>query len=118
MQEYKMFIANKEQIAYMFDMNAKRTGDYKNWESFKKNALDNYDNRIVYMGMLGDEIITEATAIINENGLTVQDKENLVGDKMLIYKHLELKKATITKDTFQNFISLWSLNLNQKDLKD
>lgn len=114
MQEYKMFIANKEQIAYMFDMNAKRTGDYKNWESFKKNALDNYDNRIVYMGMLGDEIITEATAIINENGLTVQDKENLVGDKIAYLQAFRTKEGYDNKGYFSKLYKFMESELKSK----
>ncbi|UKI26777.1 MAG: hypothetical protein L6V91_08570 [Bacilli bacterium] len=48
-------------------------------KNLKKESLRNVDNRIVYMGLLNDKIIAEATAIISEKDLDMQNKEDLVG---------------------------------------
>ena len=76
------------------------------WKEFKKESLRNVDNRIVYMGLLNDKIIAEATAIISEKDLDMQNKEDLVVVKF-IYQLLEQIKNIKIRDIFQNYINLW-----------
>lgn len=81
-KEYKCLIADKELIIRKWDEEIRRHNNSKMWMEFRDHSLRNMNTRIVYMGMLGDEIITEATAIISDNDLDMQSKENLVGDKI------------------------------------
>ena len=76
--EYKCVIADKNLITKKFDLEIKKHHNSKIWNEFKQIALDNLDTRIVYMGLLNDKIITEATAIISDKDLNMQNKEDLI----------------------------------------
>lgn len=76
---YKCTIADEQLLIRKWDKEiAKHNGAY-NWISFKESSLKNKDKRIAYMGILGDDIITEATAVISEEDPDIQNKDGLVG---------------------------------------
>ena len=78
---YKCVVANKDLIIKKWDEEIRKHNNSKTWIDFKEKSLRNLDTRIVYMGILNDEIITESTAIISINDLDMQNKDNLVGKK-------------------------------------
>lgn len=76
--EYKCVIADKTLIIKKFNLEIEKHHNSKMWKEFKQIALDNLNTRIVYMGILDNKIITEATAIISNKDLNMQNKENLI----------------------------------------
>ena len=77
---YKCLIADKNLIVKKWDEEIKKHNNSSVWKQFKENSLNNLSTRIVYMGILNDEIITECTAIISDKDLNMQNKENLIGN--------------------------------------
>ena len=77
---YKCIIATKELLTKKWDIEIKKHDNSDVWKKFKIESLRNIDNRIVYMGILNNEIITEATAIVSENDIDMQNKDSLVGE--------------------------------------
>lgn len=82
MENYKFIIADKELIIKKWDIEIKKHNNSDKWKEFKEIALQNLSTRIIYMGLLNNEIITEATAIISYQDNDIQNKDNLVGDKI------------------------------------
>ena len=78
---YKCLIANKEMIIKKWDEEIKKHNNSELWTNFKEQSLRNINTRIVYMGLLGDEIIAEATAVVSSDDLDMQNKEGLVDAK-------------------------------------
>ena len=81
MDNYECVIASKELIIKKWDEKIKNHNNSELWKQFKRQSLRNLDTRIVYMGLLNGDIITEATAIISENDLDMQNKDGLIGNK-------------------------------------
>lgn len=81
MDNYECVIASKELIIKKWDEEIKNHNNSELWKQFKRQSLRNLDTRIVYMGLLNGDIITEATAIISENDLDMQNKDGLIGNK-------------------------------------
>ncbi len=81
MDNYECVIASKELIIKKWDEEIKNHNNSGLWKQFKRQSLRNLDTRIVYMGLLNGDIITEATAIISENDLDMQNKDGLIGNK-------------------------------------
>jgi len=81
MKKYKCLIADLEMINKKWDKEIEDHHNSIQWIEFKNISIKNRNTRIVYMGVLNDEIITEATAIISEDDLDMQNKDKLVGNK-------------------------------------
>lgn len=82
MENYKCIIADKELIIKKWDIEIEKHNNSDKWREFKEIALQNLNTRIIYMGLLNNEIITEATAVISYQDNDIQNKDNLVGDKI------------------------------------
>ena len=80
MENYKCLIASKDLIIKKWDQEIENHNYANDWIMFKEESLNNLETRIVYMGLIDEKIITEATAIISENDLNMQNKDNLVGN--------------------------------------
>ena len=80
MTNYECVIATKELIIKKWDEEILKHNNSELWKSFKEKSLRNIDTRIVYMGLLNGNIITECTAIVSKNDLDMQNKDSLVGD--------------------------------------
>ena len=91
---YKCVVANKDLIIKKWDEEIRKHNNSKTWIDFKEKSLRNLDTRIVYMGILNDEIITESTAIISINDLDMQNK-----DKLYKFMEEDLKKRGFTSLT-------------------
>ena len=78
--DYECVIADEKLITKKWDYEIKKHNNSSIWEEFKEKSLRNMENRIVYMGLLNGEVITECTAIISSRDLGIQNKENLVDD--------------------------------------
>ena len=80
MTNYECVIATKELIIKKWDEEILKHNNSELWKNFKEKSLRNIDTRIVYMGLLNGNIITECTAIVSKNDLDMQNKDSLVGD--------------------------------------
>ena len=69
---YKCVVANKDLIIKKWDEEIRKHNNSKTWIDFKEKSLRNLDTRIVYMGILNDEIITDANYKLSKAKL---DKE-------------------------------------------
>ena len=81
MDNYECVIASEELIIKKWDKEIKNHSNSELWKQFKRQSLRNLNTRIVYMGLLNGNIITEATAIISEKDLDMQNKDGLIGNK-------------------------------------
>lgn len=78
MEDYICQIADVNLIHQKWDEEIAKHQHSLQWIEFKKNALQNLQTRCVYMGILNGHIITEATAIFEQDP-NIQNKEGLVG---------------------------------------
>lgn len=97
---FKCVIATKDLIIQKWNEEIKKHNDSDVWKEFKKESLRNVDNRIVYMGLLNDKIIAEATAIISEKDLDMQNKEDLVGSGKVYLSAFRTNKEYQNKGYF------------------
>lgn len=112
MNNYKCMIAQKEMINKKWDQELAKHENKELWEKFKESSLRNLENRIVYMGILNEEIITECTAIISSSDLDMQNKENLIGDKKAYLTAFRTNKEYEGKGYFSKLYKFM-----EKDLK-
>ena len=79
-KKYICKIATLEELTKKADYEINRHQGNMMWEEFKNRAIKNFNegNTITYIGILDNEIICEATAIINENGF-IGDIEDITG---------------------------------------
>lgn len=111
--DYKCVIADKDLIIKKWDEEIKKHNNSENWIKFKEKSLRNLNNRIVYMGILNDRIITESTAIISSNDLDMQNKDNLIGDKVAYLTAFRTNKEYENKGYFSKLYKFM-----EKDLKN
>ena len=81
--KFECRIPSVEEVDRRWDYLTKdRTTDKKNWEKWRKEALENFTSgkTIIYFGFMDDEIICEATAVIKP---LKEDKftEDLISEK-------------------------------------
>lgn len=84
---------------------------------FKAESLRNIDNRIVYMGILNDEIITGATAIISENDTDMQNKEGLIGEDKAYLTAFRTNKEYENQGYFSKLYKFMENDLKKKGFK-
>ena len=110
-------IANLNMIIEKFDEEIKNHENKEEWESFKETAVKNFDNRITYMGLLNGKIITEATAIISNNDLGIQNKDGLLDDKTAYLTAFRTNKAFQGKGYFSKLYKFMEKDLKQRGFK-
>ncbi|MBR3199136.1 MAG: GNAT family N-acetyltransferase [Bacilli bacterium] len=117
MEEYKCKIATKEELIKKHDYEiAKHPNDQK-WEEFKKISLNNFNTRVTYIGLLNDDIITEATAIISNDDLDMQNKENLIGKDIAYLTGFRTTKEYEGKGYFSKLYKFMENDLKQRGFK-
>ena len=77
--DYKCVVADERLLTQKWDKEIAKHDGAQNWVMFKESSLKNMDKRIVYLGILDGEIITQATAVISEKDPDTQNKDGLVG---------------------------------------
>lgn len=110
-------IANLNMIIEKFDEEIKNHENKEEWESFKETAVKNFDNRITYMGLLNGKIINEATAIISNNDLGIQNKDGLLDNKTAYLTAFRTNKAFQGKGYFSKLYSFMEKDLKQRGFK-
>ncbi len=110
---YKCVIANKDMIIKKWDEEIARNNNSLMWKQFKNISLRNLDTRIVYMGLLNEEIITECTAIISKNDLDMQNKDGLIDSKKAYLSAFRTNKDFENKGYFSMIYKFM-----EKDLKE
>lgn len=114
---FKCVIATKDLIIQKWNEEIKKHNDSDVWKEFKKESLRNVDNRIVYMGLLNDKIIAEATAIISEKDLDMQNKEDLVGSGKVYLSAFRTNKEYQNKGYFSKLYKFMEKDLKEKGYK-
>lgn len=115
--DYKCVIASKELIIKKWDEEIKKHNNSDIWKEFKKEAIRNINNRIVYMGILNNEIITEATAIISKNDVDMQNKDGLVGESTAYLSGFRTNKEYQRKGYFSKLYKYMEKDLKSKGYK-
>lgn len=115
--EYNCIVADRNLIIKKFDFEIKKHHNSKMWKEFKQIALDNLDTRIVYMGILDNQIITEATAIISNKDLNIQNKEDLVSKDTAYLTAFRTNKEYEGKGYFSKLYKFLENNLKNLDFK-
>lgn len=114
---FKCVIATKDLIIEKWDEEIEKHNDSDVWKEFKKESLRNINNRIVYMGILDDKIIAEATAIISENDLDMQNKDGLVGNGKVYLSAFRTNKEYQDKGYFSKLYKFMENDLKEKGYK-
>lgn len=114
---YKCIIATKELLTKKWDIEIKKHDNSDVWKKFKIESLRNIDNRIVYVGILNNEIITEATAIISENDLDMQNKDGLVGNGKVYLSAFRTNKEYQNMGYFSKLYKFMENDLKEKGYK-
>jgi ribosomal protein S18 acetylase RimI-like enzyme len=117
MNSYKCVIADKDLIIKKWDCEIKKHNNSKLWIQFKKESLKNLDTRIVYMGLLNGEIITEATAIVSEYDFNMQNKDGLIGDKKAYLTAFRTNKEYENKGYFSKLYKFMENDLKKRGFK-
>ena len=117
MTNYECVIATKELIIKKWDEEISRHNNSKLWKEFKKISLNNLDTRIVYMGILNDEIITECTAIISLGDLNIQNKDNLIGNNKAYLTAFRTNKEYQNKGYFSKLYKFMENDLKNRGFK-
>ena len=112
--EYKCVIADKNLIIKKWDEEIKRHNYSEEWKIYKEQSLSNMDTRIVYMGLLDGKIITEATAIISENDLDMQNKDGLVGNGKVYLSAFRTNKEYQDKGYFSKLYKFMENDLKKE----
>ena len=114
---FKCVIATKDLIIGKWDEEIKKHNDSDTWKEFKKESLRNIDNRFVYMGILDDKIIAEATAIISLDDLDMQNKDGLVGNGKVYLSAFRTNKEYQNKGYFSKLYKFMENDLKEKGYK-
>ena len=114
---YKCIIATKELLTKKWDIEIKKHDNSDVWKKFKIESLRNIDNRIVYVGILNNEIITEATAIVSENDIDMQNKDSLVGSGKVYLSAFRTNKEYQNKGYFSKLYKFMEKDLKEKGYK-
>lgn len=117
MNSYKCVIADKDLIIKKWDCEIKKHNNSKLWIQFKKESLKNLDTRIVYMGLLNGEIITEVTAIVSEYDFNMQNKDGLIGDKKAYLTAFRANKEYENKGYFSKLYKFMENDLKKRGFK-
>ena len=117
MKEYKCVIANKDMIIRKWDYEIQKHNNSMLWKNFKEESLSNMNTRIVYMGLLDGEIITECTVIISSDDKNMQNKDELIGDTMAYLTAFRTNKDYEGKGYFSKLYKFMENDLRNKGFK-
>ena len=117
MPNYECVIATKELIIKKWDEEIIKHNNSELWKSFKETSLRNLSTRIVYMGLLDGNIITECTAIISSDDLDMQNKDNLVGDSKAYLTAFRTSKEYENQGYFSKLYKYMESDLKKRGFK-
>ena len=117
MENYKCLIASKDFIIKKWDQEIENHNYANDWIMFKEESLNNLDTRIVYMGILNDEIITECTAIISLKDLNIQNKEILIENNKAYLTAFRTNKEYQNKGYFSKLYKFMEDDLKNRGFK-
>ena len=115
--KYKCVIATEELLIKKWNTEIEKHNNSDVWKKFKTESLRNINNRIVYMGILNDEIITEATAIISKNDMDMQNKDELIGKGKAYLTAFRTNKEFENQGYFSKLYSFMEEDLKKRGFK-
>ena len=117
MNNYTCKVANLDEVITKADYEIKSHPGNNMWCVFKERTIKNFNsgNIIVYVGILNNNIICEATAIIKEEGFKgdIDNYEQLLSKNMVYLSGFRTKKEFENKGYFSKLFKFM-----EKDLKD
>lgn len=116
--DYECKIATLSEIIEKADYEIKMHPNNNIWKIFKERAIKNFNdkNTITYIGVLNDEIICEATAIINENGFKgdIDNYDGLLSENMVYLSGFRTNKGFERKGYFSRLFKFVESDLKNK----
>lgn len=108
-------IANKEEIIQKFDYEISIHKEKNNWKKWKEEALQNINKNNVYIAILNNEIICEATAHFSKD--TFQNSEDLVNNETAYLSAFRTNKEYQGKRYFSILFKFMVEDLKMRNIK-
>ena len=111
---YKCVIGDEKLVSQKLDYEIKIHNNSMKWIKFKEITLNNLDNRIIYLGMIDDIIICEATAVINKLDYEVKNKSEFVSEDTVYLCAFRTNKEEENKGYFGKLYRYMEQDLKSK----
>ena len=122
MDNFVCKIANRDDIVKRMDYLIESHPDNNEWVKAKENALRGYDegSKIMYIGLLNDEIVCEATAYIKYSAFVgdIDDPEGLLSDTMAYFSGFRTNKEHEGKGYFGKLYKFMENDLIERGYKE
>lgn len=114
---YKCVIGDEKLVSQKWDYEIKIHNNSMKWIKFKEITLNNLDNRIIYLGMIDDTIICEATAVINKLDYEVKNKSEFVSGDAVYLCAFRTNKEYQNKGYFSRLYKFMENDLKKRGVK-
>lgn len=114
---YKCVIGDEKLVSQKLDYEIKIHNNSMKWIKFKEITLNNLDNRIIYLGMVDDIIICEATAVINKLDYEVKNKSKFVNEDTVYLCAFRTNKEYQNKGYFSRLYKFMENDLKKRGIK-
>lgn len=114
---YKCVIGDEKLVSQKLDYEIKIHNNSMKWIKFKEITLNNLDNRIIYLGMIDDTIICEATAVINKLDYEVKNKSEFVNKDTVYLCAFRTNKEYQNKGYFSRLYKFMENDLKKQGIK-
>lgn len=118
MGNYICKLATLDEVINKANEEVKKHLNNKMWEIFKERAINNFKNKntLVYVGILNDEIICEATAFIKEDGMReeVNNLDGLLSKNMVYLSGFRTNKEFEGQGYFSKLFKYMENDLREK----
>lgn len=115
--DYKCVIGDEKLVSQKWDYEIKIHSNSMKWIKFKEITLNNFDNRIIYLGILNDIIICEATAVINKLDYEVKNKSEFVSGDTVYLCAFRTNKEYQNKGYFSKLYKFMENDLKKRGIK-
>lgn len=120
-ENYICKIANLEELKRKAEYEINRHPGNPLWVEFKEHAIKNFNqgNSILYIGILNNEIICEATAIIKEEGFVgdIDDPSNLLSNEQVYLSGFRTNKPFEGQGYFSKLLKFMECDLKNRGYK-
>lgn len=118
MGNYICKLATLDEVINKANEEVKKHPNNKMWEIFKERAINNFKNKntLVYVGVLNDEIICEATSFIKEDGMReeVNNLDGLLSKNMVYLSGFRTNKEFEGQGYFSKLFKYMENDLREK----
>ena len=115
--DYKCVIGDEKLVSQKWDYEIKIHNNSMKWIKFKEITLNNLDNRIIYLGILDNTIICEATAVISKLDYEVKNKSEFVSGDTVYLCAFRTNKEYQNKGYFSKLYKFMENDLKKRGVK-